>query len=106
MPDLFDAAAAREARDVGINITTKRNSTWLKSYLEYVKALPSTWIGTGEDIRAKAGLADPDSANAWGAAMNNAVRLGLLVKTGRYVAMQAKKSHHRQTPEYRKAPGA
>jgi hypothetical protein len=105
MDDLFDHAASQSARNEGMDITAKRNSEWLADYLAFVRdVLPADWVGTGEDIRAIYTGHAPDHPNAYGAAICNAVRLGLLVKTGKYLAMKAKKSHSRSTPEYRKAP--
>lgn len=57
---------------------------------------------TGEDIRVKLSDAGttPGHHNAWGAAINAAVRRGYLKPTGQYVGMVTPKSHARKTPLY------
>ena len=57
---------------------------------------------TGEDVRlaCEAQGVRPHHHNAWGGLTSRFVSLGLLVPTGRYVAMKAKGSHARKTQVY------
>lgn len=57
---------------------------------------------TGEDIRlaCMARGVHPHHHNAWGGLISRFVSEGLLVATGRYVAMKAKGSHARKTQVY------
>lgn len=101
-PDLFDAAAARAARDKGMKQAQDNNLTWAGCVVEFVRQLPKNWIGTGEDIRRSWKGSPPKHPNAWGSVTKIAIKRGLLVETGRYIQMVAVKSHSRRTPEYRR----
>lgn len=101
-PDLFDAAAARAARDKGLADVENNNQTWCACVVAFVATLPKNWIGTGEDIRRSWKGSAPKHQNAWGNVTRVAIKRGLLVETGRYIQMVAVKSHGRRTPEYRR----
>ncbi len=58
---------------------------------------------SGEDIRhavSRLGV-KPHHHNAWGALIMNAVRLKLILPTGRDTKMKDRRSHARKTPIYR-----
>lgn len=101
---VMDAAGSRAEREAGTSKIESANSEWLKDYLEFVARLPAEWTGTGEDIRAVAPVRAPTHPNAWGAATQAAIRVGLIEKTGRHLPMKDKSSHARETPEYRRSP--
>ena len=83
---------------------------WLKGYAELVVIKEAHQLldehprqVTGEALRLmieRAGIT-PHHPNAWGAFVAVAVRRGILVPTGRWEAMKAKRSHARRTPVYR-----
>lgn len=102
-PDLFDAAASREARDEGLEQVEEAAGAWMSMATAAVEALPAGWEGTGEDIRImSAGMPPPHHHNAWGAMINTCVRKGWLVWTGEIRNMRSVRSHARATKVYRR----
>jgi hypothetical protein len=102
--DLFDAAEARAQRDAALERVADNAGDFMGAALATVARLPAgEW--TGEQIRTAVlnrGIV-PHHHNAWGALICAAVKQGLVVPTGRYVAMRARKSHARKTPVYARA---
>jgi hypothetical protein len=103
--DLFawadGAGDAKAARDDGMAAVSRAD--FMTRYLMFVRTLASGSLVTGEDVSlacASVGIV-PHHHNAWGAAANQAVRLGLLIDTGQRRHMQKRVSHARQTPVYR-----
>jgi len=104
-PDLFDAAAAREARDEGMEKVEENDQEWMLSAMMAGRSLPRGWEGTGEDIRVAltmGGLPKPHHHNCWGAFINSMVREGWLEWTSAMRNMRTVKSHARATKVYRK----
>ena len=101
--NLFES---RQARDVGIQLTSDSNADWMQSAMDAIRGL-GEWTGSGEDLRHRlldAGIGSPKKPNAWGALVNHAKRRNLLRETGRMVQMRDVKSHARRTFEYTTAP--
>lgn len=101
MIDLFDPTESKARRDEGMARAALRSSDFMELALLAINLLPRGEY-TGEVIRAdllNKGI-EPGHPNAWGALINAAVRRGLIRQTGRYVPMQAKKSHARATQVY------
>lgn len=98
MPDLFDAAIARDEA-----LAAVLKEPWSSVALRALHGLPSGDY-TGEDIRLRLieEVGAPHHHNAWGALIMNAVRSGLLVAIGTYRHMKTTKSHGRKTPVYYK----
>lgn len=103
-PDLFAAAAAREARDRALAQVKANAGPWFGLALAAVEALPSDWVGMGEDLRLViiAKLGKPHSVKVWGSLVREAIKHGWLVKTGVRAAMQTERSHARMTDVYRR----
>jgi len=103
-PDLFDAAGSRAARDEGIALVTENAEDWMGRALVEIAGLPAGWAGLGEDFRAhvERRIGPAHHSNATGALINNAARLGLICKTGQRRKMRLKRSHARETPEWRR----
>lgn len=105
-PDLFEAAEARTERDDAIGRVSANAGNWMQRARISVRALPSGWEGTGEDIRLQlvnGGLEPPHHHNAWGALINWCVKAEVLEWTGRIRNMRTRRSHARSTKVYRKA---
>lgn len=101
-PDLFGAKAARDA---GFASVAKNAGGWRPAAIAAIAALPQGYEGTGEDIRLdllKAGLAEPHHHNAWGEVTKEAIKRGLIHRTGELRNMRTKRSHARATPVYRR----
>lgn len=99
-PGLFDEDG-KAARDDGIERVSRDD--FQAQVFGLVRKLPPDVEVTGEDIRMMAterGI-EPHHWNAWGAVMMHMVRSKMIFKTGRWVPMQDKSSHARQTPVYR-----
>lgn len=99
--DLFESG--KEARDAGIDMVLANAGAWKVKASTFVVALPSGWIGTGEDIKLAAEplIGAPHHHNAWGGIINGHVGV-ILIPTGRWLHTKAKKSHYRRLPEYRR----
>lgn len=103
--DLFEAAAAREARDAGIERITATAGHWTRAARLSVRAIPYGWTGLGEDIRFKLirdGLPQPHHPNAWGALIKWAVDRGLFEATGEVRNTRDRPSHACYTKVYRR----
>lgn len=107
---LFDAAAARAARDKGIDRVLRHWSGWqAKAYeaIDGIRQRKELVEFTGEDIREKLlaiGIG-PAAPQAWGAFIGNLKRDKIIIQTGDLRPMKATKSHARQTFVYRFSNG-
>jgi len=102
-PDLF---GGRAARDAGMKRVLETAPSYSEDCLTTViAALPSGWVGTGEDVKHQCVLilGPAHHVNVWGAVTNAAVRRRLLVKTGRWLKAKDKKAHARNVQEYRRS---
>jgi hypothetical protein len=95
--------AARIGRDAGIGTVLSNNPIFKIQFEEFIRALPTGWTGTCEDIREMWPHAQPRHHNAWGACWNAAKKRGELVELEHRVNMRFMKSHARMTSRYRKA---
>ena len=101
--DIYDLAAARAARDEGMERVMEGEDEFKIQYAMYVIKLPRGWQGTGEDIRRAWNGIRPHHVNCWGACCNAAIRHGLLVKVPHAMRRpEAVKSHGRPTHVLRK----
>ena len=95
-----------KARDGALEQVSKTNSAWMSLFLAVLCETAEKHAGqerTGEAIRQELrtdGLMPPLHPNAWGAAINTAVRRGILLDTGLVVKMTSPGSHARRTPVY------
>jgi hypothetical protein len=106
MADEFDEEEAKRRRDEGIRLVISRNGSWAENVRGLIETLPVGWTGMAEDIRRlwfDHGGFRPSHHNAWGGVIMGAVKSGVLVKTGRRKAMNASKSHGRNTDVYTRA---
>lgn len=107
---LFDFAAkerlrkAREARDKAMERVETNAKPWLHQALEIMPLCPFE-EATGEDLRlwVCGQIGRPHHHNAAGALVRQALRKGIIEKTGRWDQMKSRKSHARMTPVYRVA---
>ena len=101
--DLFEAAAAREARDAGMKAVLDHSGAWKDRARLKIRELAPGWTGTGEDIRLllqdRPGLR-PQHHNAWGAVIGGCLRQGWLQATGELRHMRCRESHARKTAVY------
>jgi hypothetical protein len=103
MPDLFDAAAARDA---GMSRAAQSNAWWFSQACDLL-ASPTFQNRltqfTGEDLRQEIEIhiGSPTTPNAIGTLVMLAVKRGLIEKTGAFVPMKLKASHARMTPVYK-----
>lgn len=100
--DLF-AVSSRRERDLALKKVADNSDDWMGKALSAMRFLSVRREWTGEDIRltVEAVVGRPHHHNAWGALINQAVRTGLIVRTGKHAPMRELKSHARQTPVYR-----
>ena len=103
MSDLFTAA---KARDSAIARTAASNAWWFSQAFDLL-ASPTFQNRldrfTGEDLRQEVEIhiGPPSHPNAVGSFIMQALKRGLIEKTGVYVPMKLKASHARMTPQYR-----
>ena len=91
-----------QARDAAIDqVLNNAGIPWQERAERVLRIMTASEV-TGEDVRmaCKARGVEPHHHNAWGGLISRFVSAGLLVPTGRYVAMQAKGSHARKTQVY------
>lgn len=104
MPVTADAREGVAERDEALDRVLRHDWIWRAQIIEFIENLPQGWVGTGEDIRLaalEAGMNNPHSPNAWGAAVMYAVKhKRWLMWTGKVRPMRAKSSHARITREY------
>ena len=103
MTDLIDIMEGRAQRDDALARVAANAGTFMSDALTAIAALPPGEY-TGEDIRilfTPQGIV-PHHHNAWGALICAAVKRGLLVGTGRWVAMKSVKNHAHRSEVYRK----
>jgi hypothetical protein len=98
----LDLFGARQARDLGMARVTDHSGWWFQAAMRRISELQE-WRGTGEDLRLliTGYIGPPHHRNTWGALTAQAVKQGLLIKTGERRAMRTVKSHARQTDVYR-----
>lgn len=106
--DLFGGAQADKR--AALQQVSDNAGDWMERCLACIRGLARAndgKTGTGEDVRnyTEKKIGAPHHHNAWGAAISQAVREGLLVPTERYVPMKGPKSHARKTPLYRLRSG-
>lgn len=97
---LFDYAEARAARDAGMQLAAENSGDFVSRVLGVIRSLSGEV--QGENIRAACldrGIS-PRSPNAWGAAINVAVKRGLLRKTDIFRPTQSVKTHGHPTVVY------
>jgi hypothetical protein len=104
MPDLFDYAKAKAARDAGIDRVMKGEEVFKVAIAKYIDNLPHGWVGTGEDIRRAWTGVQPHHVNCWGAICFAAVKRGTLMKFPNIDMRRPEgvKSHGRPTYLYRR----
>jgi len=96
--DLF---GSKQARDEGMAKVTR--SGWQNDCLYEMAKLSIGFSGTGEAIKLALfaqGLEKPHHHNAWGPAIRQAVKVGLLRRTHRYEHTKTICSHARWCPVY------
>jgi hypothetical protein len=98
--DLFES---RKQRDKALHRVHSHGGSFSSQVILWIKTNVKRGAEvTGEDIRVQAtrdGLI-PHHPNAWGAAINQAVRTKLLKDTGKRMQMQDISSHARKTTLY------
>lgn len=101
MSRMSDLYTARSERNAALDKVASNAPDFMVGALASIDQLPAgEW--TGEQVRmalSHRGIV-PHHHNAWGSLISTAVRRGILIDTGRYGHMTAKKSHARRTPIY------
>lgn len=102
MTEQYDLWLSEQDKDEAIrNVTREPWSSLAKAGMKY---LPSGWTGTGEDIRRflleELHLEPPHHHNAWGGTISGALKMGIIIGTGRYTKMTSASSHARKTEIY------
>lgn len=97
---------ALEMKEKALEQISNNAGTWMEnfSYALHMAALDNAGlVMTGEQVRMALEpiIGAPHHHNAWGAAIAVAIKQGLLLPTGQYIAMQGPRSHARRTPVYR-----
>lgn len=90
------------ARDEALErVVENAGTSWQDRATAVLRGMAASEV-TGEDVRlaCEAQGVRPHHHNAWGGMTARFVKEGLLVPTGRYVAMKAKGSHARKTQVY------
>ena len=103
--NLFDAAAAAEARDKGIGLVEAHHGAQVERILGLIGilALGQSEI-TCDDVHklmAERGVTEPAQPNAWGAAFRKAALQGLIEDSGRAVKSARPEAHARRIPVWR-----
>lgn len=101
--DLF-TAPAKVARDAALKQVADNSGSFMEiAGRRFSDLFRDGECLIGEEIRARyeGAAVRPHHHNAWGALINQFVRLHRLRKTGRYRAMTGPKSHARATAEFR-----
>lgn len=96
--DLFEGESRR---DKGVARVKRNNEKLMVLGLELIRALPKGWTGQIEDVRLwieKRGHR-PTHSNFYGALGREAMKSGLLGRSGRRVKMRRVKSNARKTDE-------
>ena len=91
-----------QAKDAAIDqVLDNAGLSWQERATAVLRGMTASEV-TGEDVRlaCEARGVRPHHHNAWGGLTSRLVKAGLLVPTGRYVAMKAKGSHARKTQVY------
>jgi hypothetical protein len=94
---------AQAQRELALEVVSHNAGAWMHDAKRWMRLLPAgQW--TGEAIRhwLEPRIGQPHHHNAWGAAINAALRAGVIVHTGRYEPMLDPRSHGRRTPVYRR----
>lgn len=99
--------AAEKARDKALAQVAGNNASWMDEALKAIATIAQHERMTGEQIRhyVEQFCSKPSHANAWGALIRTAQLRKLIAPTGRWLKMQDKQSHARQTPEYYRVAG-
>jgi hypothetical protein len=105
MNELFDYAAAKSARDDGINLVLENSQKWsTRAYIALAVYCKNN-IGAeviGEDIRREISAQGiiPHHPNAWGGLIRRAIKGGYLQRTGEWRSPSSVSSHCRPTSVY------
>jgi len=107
-PALPRASLGAQDRDAGVELVAFNNIQWMQAAVAGLRALRGeVWMGiafTGEDIRAvltERGLPPPLHSNAWGALILDAIRTGVIERTGEIRQARLRSSHARNMIVYR-----
>jgi hypothetical protein len=102
MTEQYDLCLSEQAKAEALSQV--KREPWSSRAKSGIEHLPSGWAGTGEDIRRflleELHLEPPHHHNAWGGVISGAVKMGIIIGTGRYTKMRAIKSHARKTEIY------
>ena len=105
--DDFDTPEARRDRGLAlVKEASERRANWFGRALMVIVALDRDWTGTGEDIRLDYldhRLEPAHSAHVYGSLVSQAVKRGLLARTGERRKMRGERSNGRMTDVYRRA---
>lgn len=103
--DLFDSA--ENQRDEALDRVASRSGKWMPAAMAALRKCRGIhrWPQgfTGEELRHRLlldGCPRPHHHNAWGALINQAVRIGLVQATGERRNMRGPRSHARSTSVY------
>ena len=100
--------SAKGLRDEALSRVARNSDEWMALALQQIKSLRSQMkTFTGEDLRLRleTRIGKPHHHNAMGALVKQALKLGLIERTGWFRAMTEPKSHARMTAVYRAASG-
>lgn len=92
--------SARSTRDSALDRVAANSNPYPERALSEIAKLRGEYTGEEIRLRLESSIGRPHHHNAWGAIINQAVRRGLLRKTGEYRQMSTIKSHARATPVY------
>lgn len=94
---------AQKARDDGMERLRIRNRKWLVRAMDQVRELQESveWTGEGIRMHVRKLVGDPSHHNLWGVLIGDAIRKGLLERTGSWVNMKLESSHARCNPVYK-----
>jgi hypothetical protein len=98
--------SAKGLRDEALHRVSSNNEEWMALALRQIKSLRSQMSSfTGEELRLRleTRIGKPHHHNAMGALVKQALKLGLIERTGQFRAMMEPKSHARMTAVYRAA---
>mgnify|MGYP003147463348 CR=1 FL=1 len=102
MTEQYNLLLSEQAKAEALKVVTRE--PWSSRAKDNMESLPSDWTGTGEDIRRflteETDLEKPHHHNAWGGMISGAIRMGIIIGTGRYTKMTSVSSHALKTEIY------